>query len=172
MAVVQVVADRVGLGNIMLDITILAVGSIKDKNYLALGNEYQKRLKPYARLEIVELASVSFSASNQEKAKGAEGKAIQDYLTKRSASNRPGAVFLLAERGREYSSPELAAWLEKEGSVILVVGGTLGFSADLYERYPQLSLSALTFPHELARVILLEQIYRATTIINGKDYHY
>lgn len=156
----------------MLDLTILTIGALKNKNLRSLAEEYLKRLQPYGRLEIVELAAASFSASNQEKAKTTEGKAIQAYLAKRAASNRPGAVFLLAERGKEYNSLELATWLEKTGPLILVVGGALGFSTALYERYPQLSLSALTFPHELARVMLLEQIYRATTIINHKDYHY
>lgn len=156
----------------MLDLTILAIGPQKNKPLRLLAEEYQKRIKPYVRLELIELAATSFTGNNQEKAKELEGKAIQEYLDKRSVSNRPGAVFLVAERGKGYSSLELASWFKKEGPLILVVGGALGFSDRLYKRYPQISLSPLTFPHEFARVILLEQVYRATTIINQKDYHY
>lgn len=156
----------------MLDITIVAIGAIKDKNLSNLAEEYQKRLKPYARLEVVELAPYSFSSGTKEKAREAEGAAIETYLAKRSASNRPAKTFLLAERGRSFGSPDLAQWLSKEEAVILVIGGALGFSGSLYESYPQISLSPLTFPHELARVVLFEQLYRAATIINNKDYHY
>ena len=156
----------------MLDITILAVGSIKDRNYLAAAQEYHKRLQPYAKIERIEIGSVSFSVKNRVKSQEAEGRAIVDYLTKRSLSNRPGNVFLLAERGEMLDSPRFAKWLDKEQPLILVIGGPLGFMPELYQRYKQISLSSLTFPHELAQVMLLEQLYRAVTIINNKDYHY
>lgn len=155
----------------MFNITILALGKIKDPSLAALFLEYAKRLKPYARLKVVELTPRAFSKNDQFKTKNEEGKSIEDFLNK-SVKENGAKVYLLAERGQTFASPAFAAWLEQNQPLILVLGGALGFSASLYEKYPQISLSALTFPHELARVILVEQIYRAATIINGKDYHY
>jgi len=151
----------------MLDITIIAIGKVKDKNYQAATEEYTKRLRPYARLKIIEIAAVPFSSHSQEQAKEIEGKRIKEALVFRT-----GQIFLLAERGKNFTSSDLAKFIEKSQPVILVIGGALGFSQDLYQNYPQLSLSPLTFPHELARVILLEQLYRVTTILNQKAYHY
>jgi 23S rRNA (pseudouridine1915-N3)-methyltransferase len=156
----------------MLDITIVAIGKIKDAHYLAAFSEYVKRLKPYARLEVSELPAASFSLNNQAKARDLEGRAITEFLFKNSKKQNSSQVYLLAERGKTFTSPEFASWLDKNQSLILVVGGALGFSPELYQRYPQISLSSLTFPHELARVVLVEQLYRAATIINNKSYHY
>ncbi|MFA5131203.1 MAG: 23S rRNA (pseudouridine(1915)-N(3))-methyltransferase RlmH [Patescibacteria group bacterium] len=152
----------------MLDITILTIGKIKDKSYAHLAAEYLKRLRPYARIKMVELEAVAFSEKMRDKAKDYEGEKIENYLSKQTEA----IMYLLAERGLEMPSPEFAYWLEKKTPLILVVGGALGFSEALYQKYPSLSLSALTFPHELARVVLLEQIYRAATILGQKNYHY
>lgn len=156
----------------MLDITLVAIGEVKDQSLRALSLNYLKRLKPYLKLEVVELPARSFSASSRQAAKEKEAQAINDYLTKRQASNRPAKVYLLAERGKTQDSLAFSKWLKKEEPLIVVMGGALGFSDELYKRYPQISLSPLTFPHELARLIFLEQIYRSATILNGKDYHY
>jgi 23S rRNA (pseudouridine1915-N3)-methyltransferase len=153
----------------MLDIILIAIGKIKDKRLADLANDYAKRLKPYARLKVVELEAVSFSENNKEAARKFEGEKIENFLNKQ-ADNR--LIYLLAERGERFDSPKLALWLNNKNPLILVLGGSLGFSDELYEKYPSLSLSALTFPHEMARVILLEQIYRATTILKNKNYHY
>ncbi len=152
----------------MLDITLLTIGKIKDKSYSTLSAEYLKRLKPYARVKIIELESVSFSEKMRIKAKDFEGEKIENFLSKQ----KEAIVYLLAERGDVFDSMEFAHWLEKKSPLILVIGGALGFSDFLYQKYPSLSLSLLTFPHELARVIILEQIYRATTILQQKNYHY
>jgi len=152
----------------MLDITLVTIGKIKDKSCSALALEYLKRIKPYARLKIVELEAVSFSEKLQDKAKDYEGEKIITFLNK----NKEAVVYLLAERGESFDSFKLANWLEKKSPLVLVLGGALGFSDTLYEKYPALSLSPLTFPHELARVVLLEQIYRAATILQHKSYHY
>lgn len=152
----------------MLDISLLAIGKIKDKSYANLIAEYSKRIKPYARLKIVELESISFSEKLHDKAKDFEGEKIENYLSKQ----KEAVVYLLAERGESFDSIELAYWLEKKSPLVLVVGGALGFSDYLYKKYPCLSLSKLTLPHEMARVVLLEQIYRAATILQQKNYHY
>lgn len=152
----------------MIDITLVAVGKIKDKSFANLIGEYSKRIKPYARLKIVELEATSFSEKLQAKAKVFEGEKIENYLKKQNDA----VVYLLAERGESYDSIKLAHWLEKKSPLILILAGALGFSDDLYNKYPSLSLSPLTFPHELARVVLLEQVYRAATILQQKNYHY
>ncbi|MFA6194264.1 MAG: 23S rRNA (pseudouridine(1915)-N(3))-methyltransferase RlmH [Patescibacteria group bacterium] len=156
----------------MLDITLIAVGKIKESFWRDAFEEYAKRLKPYVRLKIIELPPEPFSKSTKEKVKEIEGKRIMGYLEKQSHESGASLVYLLAERGRTFDSPTLAGWLEKNSPLVLIIGGALGFSEELYGRYPQISLSLLTFPHELARVVLMEQLYRAAAILNGKEYHY
>ncbi len=156
----------------MLDITIVAIGQLKEKYFQAAFLEYEKRLRPYVRLKIIELPVRPFSQNDQVKAKEIEGEKILNFLEKRVKENKPAKIYLLAERGQNFSSPQLAAWFQKNNPLILIIGGALGFSETLYERYPQISLSPLTFPHELSRVILIEQIYCATTILSNKAYHY
>ncbi len=153
----------------MLDIILVAVGKIKDRHYNALAAEYLKRLKPYARVKVIELEAAPFNEQTRERAKEFDGERIENFLNKQKDDR---LVYLLAERGEEYNSPDLAKWLNNKDPLILVVGGALGFSDDLYQKYPALSLSLLTFPHELARVVLLEQIYRSATILQNKSYHY
>lgn len=152
---------------------MVAIGKIKDSNLASLASEYLKRLKPFVKFDVIEISSSSFSENTKEAAKKFEGERILEILKKEEAKARGAAAYLLAERGLSFkSSPEFASWLAKKTPVILVVGGALGFSDELYENYPQISLSPLTFPHELARVIALEQVYRAAAILNNKEYHY
>jgi len=152
----------------MLDITLLTIGKVKEKAYSAIIAEYEKRLKPYARLKIIELEASPFSENTKDRAKEFEGEKIENFLNKHDEA----VAYLIAERGKTFDSPELAAFLERKSPLILVIAGALGFSEALYKKYPALSLSPLTFPHELARVVLIEQIYRATTILQKKNYHY
>lgn len=153
----------------MLDITIIAYGKIKDKTWQAAAQEYLKRLRPYARIKIEELKAESFSARNKNEVKKIEGQRLLERLRGYLGAE----IRLLSEMGEEMDSLQLATWLEKPTrKIVLVIGGTLGFTAEIIKTYQGLSLSRLTFPHELARVILLEQIYRAASIIQGKDYHY
>lgn len=156
----------------MLDITLVTIGKIKESHYQAAFLEYEKRLRPYARLKVVELPAVPFFKGSQEQSKEFEGETIENFLLKAEKNQNPAAVYLLAERGQIFTSSEFAVWLNKKQPLILIIGGALGFSDGLYQKYPQISLSPLTFPHELARVVLIEQIYRAATIINKKTYHY
>lgn len=153
----------------MLDITLVTIGKIKDKSFLSLFSEYQKRSKPYLKLKIVELEALSFSEKTKNKAKEFEAERILNFLDKQKDN---AVVYLLAERGEIYDSFNFANWLNKKSPLILVLGGSLGFSDTLYNSYPSLSLSPLTFPHELARVVVMEQLYRAATILQKKNYHY
>jgi len=154
----------------MLKITILAIGQIKNRNLLNLSIDYLKRLRPYIKLEIIELTSESFSKNTKNLAKQKEGERIISFLSKRVNAR----VFLLAENGIQFNSCEFADFLNKVNEeIVFVIGGTLGFSEKVLNKYQnRISLSKMTFPHELARIILLEQIYRAITIINNKEYHY
>ena len=157
----------------MLDITLISVGKIKDKNLATLAQDYIKRLKPFAKLKIIEVEASPIISKNQTATKVLEGERLLKIIKTEEEKARGGVVYLLAERGKIFSSsPDLAAWLNKNNPLILVLGGALGFSDELYKKYSQISLSPLTFPHELARVIFLEQFYRASLINMKKDYHY
>lgn len=152
----------------MLNVTIITIGKVKEAYWKEAILEYQKRLQPYARLKIEELKAEPFSESTKEKAKKTESDSIELYLDKKKTVE----IYLLSEHGELFDSPAFAKKMESNQEIVLVIAGTQGFSQDLMSKYPKISLSPLTFPHELARVILLEQLYRATTIINKKDYHY
>lgn len=153
----------------MFEITIVALGKIKEKFWQAASLEYLKRLKPYAKIQITELKASAFSTANQEKIKQEEGERLLTYL----AHLKHCEIYLLTEKGKNFDSLNFSRKILKEGkSLCFVIGGTLGFSASVLESYPQVSLSPLTFTHEMARVILLEQIYRGICIKKAKPYHY
>lgn len=162
-----------------MKITILCVGKIKEKFYRDAIAEYEKRLSRYCKLEIIEVAdektpdSASEVVETQIKEKEAErilGR-MEKYL-------REGAfVCALAIDGKELDSVELSEKIEHLGisgtsHIIFLIGGSLGMSDTLLKRADmKLSFSKMTFPHQLMRVILLEQLYRAYRIMNGEPYH-
>lgn len=154
-------------------ITLLLVGAT-DKKYLLEGIEdYQKRLIHYLPFEIRVIADIKNSRHlSAEQQKEREGKAILDLV---STSDE---LVLLDVDGTELSSPGLAGWVKKRmlagtRQVIFVVGGPYGFSEAVYKRTDsKISLSKLTFPHQLVRLIFIEQLYRAMTIIKGEPYHH
>lgn len=156
----------------MFHITILAVGKIKEKYFQAAFEEYLKRLKPYAKIQIMELESESFGqdTGSREKAKKKEGGRILKFLQKKQDSE----VIILDDGGKQFSSPLFAEFLDGiDRRIVFVIGGSLGLSDEIKtEPFTRLSLSAMTFPHELARVVLLEQIFRSAAILKNKEYHY
>ena len=154
----------------MSNITILAVGKLKEKIYSDGVAEYLKRLKPFVKIKVVELSPESFSESNREQMREKENQKILDYLEK----NKDKKVVYLTEGGVEYSSVEFSKFLEKENQeIIFVIGGALGFSEKTLSKMDaKLSLSKMTFLHEMARLILVEQIYRAKMIQGRRSYHY
>jgi 23S rRNA (pseudouridine1915-N3)-methyltransferase len=139
----------------------LWVGKTKDKNWRALQEDYFARLSHFVRCEIVEI---------KDSGKEIEGKLILDKL------NQSTFVCLLDVKGRSISSHDLAAKLENWQNrglkeVTFIVGGAEGSASEVVERADNsLSLSFLTFTHEMARVVMLEQLYRAFTIIKGFPY--
>ncbi|MBN8194095.1 23S rRNA (pseudouridine(1915)-N(3))-methyltransferase RlmH [Bacillus sp. NTK074B] len=158
-----------------MNITIVTVGKLKEK-YLKQGiSEYVKRLGAYAKIDIVELADEKapevLSDSEMEQVKNKEGERI---LSKISPDHH---VIALAIQGKMQSSEELADNLDKlatygKSKVAFVIGGSLGLSDDVIKRSNEtLSFSKMTFPHQLMRLILVEQIYRAFRINRGEPYH-
>lgn len=155
----------------MLNITILAIGKIKETYFREAIEEYLKRLKPYAKIEVHELNPVPFGDSASKlKSKQIEGKRILNFLAKYPDSE----VVILSEKGKRFTSVNFAKYLSGiNRKIIFVIGGALGYEGDVLVKHKnQLSLSDMTFPHEMARVILAEQIYRAVTIMKDKEYHY
>lgn len=155
----------------MFNITIAAIGKIKEKYFAQAATEYLKRLKPYIKIDVRELKPEPFKReSDKERAKKLEAERILKFLEKHPSSR----VIVLDERGQGFNSLELAEFLKKQGGhLIFVIGGALGLDKQILKRgSATLSLSPLTLPHELARVVLLEQIYRAVTILKNKSYHY
>jgi 23S rRNA (pseudouridine1915-N3)-methyltransferase len=155
----------------MLNIIILTIGKIKESYFQEMFAEYFKRLKPYARIQLEELKAESFKSEvDKEKTKNLEGEKIDKFLQKHPEAE----IVFLTENGKEYSSVEFAKFLDNHNrQLIFVVCGTLGPSKDILAKYKnKLSLSQMTFPHEMARVMLIEQIYRGVTIAKNKSYHY
>lgn len=143
--------------------------------YLREGiEEYTKRLKHYVPFEIIQLPDVKTGKGITEAMqKQAEGEAMLRRI------NAPDFVVLLDERGREFSSRELAQWLDKRislagaGNLVFIIGGPYGFAQSVYDRANALiSFSRLTFSHEMIRLLFVEQIYRAMTILRGEPYHH
>ena len=145
-----------------------------DKKYLLEGVEdYQKRLIHYLPFEIKVIADIKNSRNlSADQQKEREGKAILDLVS------TGDELVLLDVEGAEFSSPGLASWIEKRmlagtRQLIFVVGGPYGFSEAVYKRADsKMSLSRLTFPHQLVRLLFIEQLYRAMTIIKGEPYHH
>ncbi|MFA6919193.1 MAG: 23S rRNA (pseudouridine(1915)-N(3))-methyltransferase RlmH [Patescibacteria group bacterium] len=156
----------------MFDIVIIAVGKIKE-SYLSQGiGEYLKRLSPYARIVMEELKPETFRReSDMEKSKGLEAERIIKCLDKYEDSH----VIILDENGKQFTSESFANKIKTLANkkIVFVVGGSLGLGQEILNRnFDKLALSQMTFTHEMARLILVEQIYRAISIIKEKDYHH
>lgn len=156
-------------------ISIVCVGKIKEK-YLKLGiDEFSKRLSKYCKLEVIELddekAPENLSDKEMLMTKEKEGKKILSKIKDNAH------VIALAIDGKNLSSEELAETIDNLGvrgtsHIVFVIGGSLGLSDEVLKRANyKLSFSKMTFPHQLMRLILLEQVYRAYRINNGEPYH-
>lgn len=159
----------------MQRVTVLCVGKLKEKFYINAAAEYVKRLQRHCKLELIELPEQRLpddpSPAEIQKALRAEGDAIREKLPK------GGAVIALCIEGKPCSSQELSrrmADLAVQGKTQLtfLIGGSVGLDEDLKRRADwRLSMSPMTFPHHMARIMLLEQIYRAYQIADGTKYH-
>lgn len=158
-----------------MKITILCVGKVKEKFYRDAIGEYQKRLSRYCKLKIVEVTDektpdgASETVENQIKEK--EGNRILSKIREEDY------VIALVIDGKMQDSVELSKNIQQLGvrgksSIVFVIGGSLGLSKEVLKRADEkLSFSKMTFPHQLMRVILLEQVYRSYRIMNGEPYH-
>lgn len=158
-----------------MKITILTVGKIKEKYFTDAIKEYSKRLSRYCKLEIVEVADEkTLEGASEHEAdliRCKEGERLKKYI-------KEGAyVISLAIEGKQYSSEEFSDKIHKLGlqgksHLIFIIGGSIGLADDILKNSKELlSFSKMTFPHQLMRVVLLEQIYRAYRIMNGEPYH-
>lgn len=158
-----------------MKITILCVGKIKEKFYRDAIAEYEKRLSRYCKLEIIEVADEktpdNASELVEKQIKEKEAERMEKHL-------KEGAyVCALAIDGKQLDSVELSEKIEGLGTsgishIVFLIGGSLGMSDVLLKRADmKLSFSRMTFPHQLMRVILLEQIYRGYRIMNHEPYH-
>ena len=153
-------------------ITLLVVGRTTDSRLSSLIEDYQQRLKHYVPFEFAVIPDVKNAKSlSEEQLKTAEGEAILSRLTPAMD------VLLLDEHGREFRSVEYADFLQKKMSsgkdLTLVIGGAYGFSEAVYARAKgKISLSQMTFSHQMIRLMAIEQIYRAMTILRGEPYHH
>lgn len=147
------------------------MGKFKEKAFVELEKEYLKRLSPFAKIKIVELSETSYRKNDViEKIKEKEAEAIKKQISDQSL------VILLEEKGTLRNSQDFSNFLERISGlgqeIVFVIGSGVGLHPSLKEisNY-SISLSPLTFPHNFARVLLEEQIYRACTIASGKNYH-
>ena len=155
-----------------MKITLLVVGKTTDQRLQTLIEDYQQRLKHYIPFEMVVIPDLrNAKALTQTQIKEQEGIEILRRITPSMD------VILLDEHGREYRSIEYAQWIQKKMAagrdVIFIVGGPYGFSPAVYERANgKISLSKMTFSHQMIRLFFTEQIYRAMTILRGEPYHH
>lgn len=159
----------------MQRVTVLCVGKLKERFYADAAAEYVKRLQRYCKLEIIELPEQRLpedpSPAEIQRALRAEGAAIREKLPK------GGAVVALCIEGKPCSSEELSRRMADFGiqgrtQVTFIIGDSFGLDEDVKKQADwRLSMSPMTFPHHLARVMLLEQIYRACQIAEGTKYH-
>ena len=156
-------------------ITLITVGKIKEKFFEDAIKEYSKRLSRYCKLEILQVADEKTPEGASEavelQIKEKEGQRILSLI------RDDAYVIALAIEGKMLDSEELAERIEKLGvsgisQIVFVIGGSLGLSAQVMKRADYaLSFSRMTFPHQLMRVVLLEQIYRGYRIMNHQPYH-
>lgn len=158
-----------------MDIKIVSVGKLKEK-YLKNGiAEYSKRLGAYTKYEVVEVsdeqAPENLSEADMEIVKQKEADRILSKIPK------DAYVFALDLAGKEYTSPEFSKAIEKlmihgRSKIYFVIGGSLGLHKDVLDRSDaKISFGKMTYPHQLIRLILTEQIYRAFKIMKGEPYH-
>ena len=154
-------------------ITLLQTGKTTDKNVSALVDLYSSRIKKYTVFEIITLPEL----------KNTKNMPVQEQKIKEAAKIflsivDDDYVILLDEKGKEFRTVEFSGFLEKlfflpKRRIVFIIGGPWGFSEDVYSRADyKFSLSKMTFPHQLVRLLFLEQLYRVFTIIKGEPYHH
>ena len=156
-----------------MKIALVQTGKTTDKDVAGIADLYLLRIRKYSSFEVITLPDIKSSGNlpvQEQKMK--EGKKLIQSLF------RDDYVVLLDERGKEFRTVEFSGWLEKtfmisRKRIVFVIGGAWGFSDEVYERADfMISLSRMTFPHQLVRLLFLEQLYRVFSIIRGEQYHH
>ncbi len=154
-------------------VLLIVVGKT-DRQWLSDGiSQYADRLTHFCQFEIQVIPDIRNTRSMEPQVqKVREGEQILKFI------QTSDDVYLLDDKGREMTSPDMARWLEKRLSqsskrLVFIIGGPYGFSQDVYDRVPgRLSLSKMTFSHQMVRLIFVEQLYRAFSILNNLPYHH
>ena len=145
---------------------LIQVGKTTNKHFVAGISDYVERINHYMPFDVVTIPELKNTKNiTEEQQKQSEGELIIKQL------QPSDVVVLLDEHGTEYRSIDFARWLEQK--LVFVIGGPYGFSKDVYARAnEQVSLSKMTFSHQMIRLTFTEQVYRACTIIKGEPYHH
>ena len=152
--------------------TLILVGKTVNKHFIAGINDYVERIGHYMPFDIVTIPELKNTTKlTEQQQKTAEGELILKQL------QPSDTVVLLDEHGKEMRSIEFAAWTEKKQltarRLVYVIGGPYGFAEEVYKRANEMmSLSRMTFSHQMVRLVFVEQVYRACTIIKGEPYHH
>lgn len=155
-----------------MKIELIQVGKTVNRIFVDGINEYLGRIKHYVPFSIITIPEIKNTKSlSESQQKNLEASLILKQIQAQDT------VVLLDEHGKEFRSVEFAAWLEKQQQVarrlVFVIGGPYGFAESVYERAnSKISLSKMTFSHQMVRMIFCEQLYRACTIIQGEPYHH
>ncbi|MDE5994060.1 MAG: 23S rRNA (pseudouridine(1915)-N(3))-methyltransferase RlmH [Oscillospiraceae bacterium] len=159
----------------MMNVQLIVLGKLKEKYMKDFSNEYEKRISGFCKLTVTELEPVRLSDNPSE-------KEIQNALKKETALIKEkmlsnAFIFSMCIEGKELSSEELSRKIENIGisgqnNIVFIIGSSFGLSEEIKKDSGfRLSMSPMTFPHKLARIMLLEQIYRAFSISHGGKYH-
>ena len=153
-----------------MEIKLVVVGKTKNKELISLIEDYIKRINFFNKFQIIEVNSVKTRKNNSDEIKKIECENILKKIKKNDV------IFLLDEKGKNYNSREFADFLkvrfQESKTIVFVIGGAFGFSKDLYTKSKGLvSLSKMTFSHQIIRLFFTEQLYRAFTILNNHPYH-
>jgi len=161
----------------MINIKIICVGDLKENYLKDMQAEYLKRLSKYCKIEIITLKDEKLPTTlNESNCNIVKEKEAYSILSKLNTSN--SYTFVLDEKGKEYSSVELSSKIDKvmtlgNSTINFVIGGSLGLSEAVRKAANEvISFSQLTFPHQLIRMFLLEQIFRSFKILNNETYHH
>ena len=153
-----------------MKIKLVVVGKTKKNELVTLINDYLKRINFYVKFNIVEVSSLKSKKINEKELRKIEGENILKTIEKNEV------LFLLDENGKSFNSVDFSKFIENKiqqnKNIAFVIGGAYGFSKEVYENSSQtISISKMTFSHQIARLFFTEQLFRAFTIINNHPYH-
>ena len=154
-----------------MKIKLLVVGKTSGSFLVPLISDYVKRINRFVNFEIIEINNIKLKKVNSLEIQKREGVKILDKIDKKDQ------VFILDEKGKSYNSIDFSKFIENKivnssKNIIFIIGGAYGFSEKIYSRSNSIiSLSKMTFSHQIIRLFMVEQLYRALTIINNQPYH-